>query len=149
MLSFFVEAIMHRQKRILPIFLMLAAILTAHSTLYANPSKIVYLRSAEPDIRRGHASWYSKQDSGIKKHTANNEVFDDSGLTAAMWDVPFNQMVRVTNLENGKFVVVRVNDRGPHRRYVASGRIIDLSKHAFARIASLEKGLIHIELELL
>ncbi|MCK5013892.1 MAG: septal ring lytic transglycosylase RlpA family lipoprotein, partial [Candidatus Omnitrophica bacterium] len=65
------------------------------------------------------------------------------------WEVPFNQMVKVTNLENGKSVVVRVNDRGPHKRYVARGRIIDLSKRAFARIASLERGLIRIKLELL
>lgn len=140
---------MQRQKLIFPIFLILTATLMTHSTLYANPSKIVYLRSSEPVIQRGRASWYSKEDPGIKIHTANNEVFDDNSLTAAMWDVPFHQMVRVRNLENGKFVVVRVNDRGPHKRYVATGRIIDLTKQAFSTIASLDQGLIRIELELL
>lgn len=140
---------MRKRKLIFPIFLTLTAILTTHSTLYANPSKIVYLRPSETIIRKGQASWYSKQDPGIRKHTANNEIFDDTDLTAAMWDVPFNQMVRVTNLENGKFVVVRVNDRGPHKRFVRNGRIIDLTKQAFSTIASLEKGLIHIQLELL
>ena len=66
-----------------------------------------------------------------------------------MWDVPFNQLVKVTNLDNGKSVIVRVNDRGPHRRFLLKGRLIDLTKYAFSRIASLEKGLIRIELELL
>ncbi len=140
---------MRKRKIIFPILLTLAAILTTHTTLYANPSQIVYLRSSETVIQIGEASWYSKQDPGIKKHTANNEIFDDSVLTAAMWDVPFNQMIRVTNLENGKFVVVRVNDRGPHRRFVREGRLIDLTKRAFATIASLEDGLIHIQLEIL
>jgi len=140
---------MRKQKPIFPIFLILVAILMTHSTLYANPSNIVYLRSPERVIKKGEASWYSKNDPGILKHTANNEVFDDSGLTAAMWDVPFDQMVKVTNLENGKSVVVRVNDRGPHRRFVRNGRLIDLSKRAFSEIASLDEGLITIELELL
>jgi len=85
----------------------------------------------------------------LKYDPESMEVFDDSGLTAAMWDVPFNQRVKVTNLENGKSVIVRVNDRGPHRRFVREGRLIDLSKQAFSNIASLKRGLIDIELELL
>ena len=100
-------------------------------------------------VQRGQASWYSQQDPGINTHTANNEVFDDTQLTAAMWEVPFHQLVRVTNLENGMSVVVRVNDRGPHRRFVRQGRIIDLSKKAFSDIAPLGQGLIPIQLELL
>ena len=133
------------------VFLMFLApiILLNQGKIHANPSQCVYLRPAETIIQTGKASWYSEQSPGINKHTANNEIFDDSRLTAAMWEVPFNQMVKVTNLENGKSVVVRVNDRGPHKRYVARGRIIDLSKRAFARIASLERGLIRIKLELL
>ncbi len=66
-----------------------------------------------------------------------------------MWDTPFNQRIRVTNAENHKSVTVRINDRGPHRRLVREGRIIDLSKRAFSRIAPLEQGLIPIELEFL
>ena len=102
-----------------------------------------------PAVKIGQASWYSEKSPGINKHTANNEIFDDSQLTAAMWDVPFNQMIKVTNLENEKSVVVRVNDRGPHKRYVRAGRIIDLSKEAFSTIAPLKKGLISIRLEFL
>ena len=100
-------------------------------------------------IQTGRASWYSEQDPGINVRTANNEVFDDSGLTAAMWEVPFHQLVRVTNTDNGKSVVVRVNDRGPNKELVRGGRIIDLSKKAFSEIAPLGRGLIPIQLELL
>jgi rare lipoprotein A len=74
------------------------------------------------------------------------EIFDDQQLTCAIWDRPFNTLIKVTNASNGKSVVVRVNDRGPARRLVREGRIIDLSKAAFAQIADLDKGLIHIEL---
>lgn len=97
----------------------------------------------------GNASWYSKESPGINLHTANNEVFDDRDMTCAMWDVPFQQRIRVTNLDNGKSVVVRVNDRGPHRRFVRRGRVIDLTKAAFHRVSSLDNGLIHVSLEFL
>jgi rare lipoprotein A len=99
--------------------------------------------------RRGKASWYSERDPGINRRTANNELFNDSELTCAMWGVPFNQEVKVTNLANGKSVTVRVNDRGPHKRFVRRGRIIDLSRGAFAEIAPLRHGLIDIEIEFL
>jgi len=105
--------------------------------------------SQKTEKRIGKASWYSRRSPGIRKRTANNEIFNDREMTCAMWGVPFNQKVRVTNLDNGKSVVVRVNDRGPHKRYVRKGRLIDLSKKAFQEIASLKKGLIKIQLELL
>ena len=130
------------------IIITLAGILIPHTNIHANISLIEdhhLLRT----VQKGKASWYSEQDPGINKHTANNEVFNDRGLTAAMWEVPFNQMVRVTNLENGKSVIVRINDRGPHKRFVRKGRIIDLSKKAFSNIAPLRRGLIPIQLELL
>ena len=140
---------MRKRFFIFPILVTLAVLLITQTALYANPSQIVYLHSSEIIIKTGQASWYSKESPGINKYTANNEVFNDSDFTAAMWDVPFNQKVRVTNLENGKSVIVRVNDRGPHRRFVEEGRLIDLTKQAFASIASLDKGLIDIKLEIL
>ncbi len=100
-------------------------------------------------IMAGHASWYSRTDAGINRHTANNEIFDDHDLTCAMWNVPFNQKLRVTNTENGKSIIVRVNDRGPHKRFVQKGRVIDLTKSAFRRIAGTQKGLIHVQVEFL
>ena len=100
-------------------------------------------------IRLGQASWYSEQDPGINYRTANNEIFNDDSLTCAMWGVSFNQEIRVTNLANGKSIIVRVNDRGPHKRFVRNGRIIDLTKNAFKKIADNKQGLIDVQLELL
>lgn len=72
--------------------------------------------------------------------TANGETFDPSAMTAANKTLPFNTMVRVTNVANGKSTVVRINDRGP---YVA-GRCLDLSRAAFAQIASLDAGTVQV-----
>ncbi|MFA5060191.1 MAG: septal ring lytic transglycosylase RlpA family protein [Candidatus Omnitrophota bacterium] len=99
--------------------------------------------------RLGKASWYSKKSPGINRHTANNEIFDDTDLTCAMWGVPFNQRIRVTNLSNGKSIIVRVNDRGPHKRFVRQGRIIDLTRAAFSLIESPKSGLTNVEIEFL
>ncbi len=96
----------------------------------------------------GQATWYSKESPGINERTANNEVFDDQAFTCALWGVKFHQRVKVTNLKNGRWIVVRVNDRGPARRYIRQGRVIDLTKGAFSQIASLEKGLIDVRVDL-
>lgn len=97
----------------------------------------------------GQASWYSECDKGILKTTANMEQFNDRKLTCAMWGIPFNTLVRVTNRENGKSVIVRVNDRGPAKRLARRGRVIDLTKRAFSRIASLKYGLISVQVTIL
>lgn len=94
----------------------------------------------------GVASWYSRNDRGVKKTTANMERFSDKKHTCAAWDLPFNSFVRVTNLMNGKSVVVRVNDRGPAKHLVRKGRIIDLTKAAFLKIADPGDGLIPIKI---
>jgi len=112
-------------------------------------SPYVTFQSDQRVVKRGKASWYSKRDPGIRRRTANNEIFNDQEMTCAMWDVPFNQLIKVTNVDNGRSVIVRVNDRGPHKRYVRKGRVIDLTKAAFKTIAPLQEGLIDIELELL
>jgi len=138
---------MNKQQIIFVTILVFAAGTFTRTKLYANaPVPVV---KPEKIVQTGMASWYSQRSPGIRKRTANNEIFNDRGLTAAMWGVPFNQMVKVTNMKNGKSVIVRINDRGPHKRYVRKGRVIDLSKRAFSNIASLKKGLIRIELELL
>ncbi len=97
----------------------------------------------------GKASWYSKDSPGIKLRTANNEIFDDRMLTCAMWGVPFNQLIKITNVGSGKSIIVRVNDRGPHKRYVKKGRIIDLTKYAFEQLGDLKQGLMDVQLEIL
>ncbi|PIV38881.1 MAG: septal ring lytic transglycosylase RlpA family lipoprotein [Candidatus Omnitrophica bacterium CG02_land_8_20_14_3_00__42_8] len=99
-----------------------------------------------PYFCTGKASWYSQNDPGILLTTANMERFDDSELTCAMWDMPFNAILKVTNLENGKSVIVRVNDRGPAKRL---NRAIDLTKAAFSKIADLEKGLAEVSVEIM
>jgi rare lipoprotein A len=86
------------------------------------------------------ASFYSEGQS-----TANGEVFDPDAFTAANKTLPFNTRVKVTNLANGKSVVVRINDRGP---FVA-GRCLDLSRAAFETIASLSSGVATVKYEVL
>ncbi len=77
----------------------------------------------------GIASYYGGEQTGVNFHgrlTANGEVYDMNSLTAAHRTLPMPCLVRVTNLENGRAIVVRVNDRGPYAR----GRIIDMSRRA-------------------
>lgn len=117
-------------------------------------SQLSKAEKAEPvpskrQIRLGKASWYSRHSPGINRHTANREVFDDTALTCAMWKVRFNQKVRVTNKDTGESIIVRVNDRGPHKRLVNQGRIIDLTERAFRELSPTRQGLINVEIELL
>ena len=77
--------------------------------------------------------------------TANGESFNPDGLTAAHKELPYNTQVRVTNLANGKSVVVRINDRGPY----VSGRCLDLARGAFVTIASVSAGVINARYEVL
>jgi len=86
------------------------------------------------------ASYY---DQG--KRTANGEAFNPDGLTAAHRNLPFGSEVRVTNVANGKSVVVRINDRGPF----VSGRCLDLSRGSFQAIANLGSGVIDVRYEVL
>ena len=92
----------------------------------------------------GIASWYSESDPGINLETANGEIFDDSELTCASWDFPFDTFLKVTYLESGRSVICRVNDRGPAKRL---GRLIDLTKNTFRQVAPLRAGLIHVRVE--
>jgi rare lipoprotein A len=77
--------------------------------------------------------------------TASGEPFDPQALTAASKTLAFNTRVRVTNLANGKVVVVRINDRGP---FVA-GRCLDLARGAFETIASISAGVLTVKFEVL
>jgi rare lipoprotein A len=91
--------------------------------------------------REGIASWYGPGFAG--RRTANGEIFDPGQLTAAHRTLPFNTHLRVTNLENGRSVVVRINDRGPF----SGGRIIDLSRAAAERIGMIGSGTARVRLE--
>ena len=91
----------------------------------------------------GIGSWYGNEFAG--KLTANGEIFDPELVTAAHKTLPMPSVVRVTNLDNGKSLVVRINDRGP---FVA-GRIIDLSREAARRIGYKENGLARVRVQVL
>ncbi len=89
----------------------------------------------------GLAGWYGPGFDG--ECTASGELFDMQALTAAHRDLPLGSRVRVTNLENGRQVVVRINDRGPW----VEDRIIDLSYAASRRLGMLEDGVVEVRLE--
>lgn len=91
----------------------------------------------------GGASWYGPGFAG--RRTASGEVFDPSDLTAAHRTLPFGTRVRVTDLETGATVEVRINDRGPFR----PGRVIDLSRAAAEALDSLGRGVIDVRIDVL
>lgn len=84
--------------------------------------------------QRGQASYYSNSYQGDR--TANGERYDRSAMTAAHKSLPFGTRVQVTNLDNGRKVSVRINDRGPF----VSGRIIDLSYQAAEQLGMIRSG---------
>lgn len=90
----------------------------------------------------GTASWYGEQFQG--KETASGEPFDMQDFTAAHPTLPLGTFVRVTNLYNGKAVMVRINDRGP----VVDGRIIDLSFNAARALGFNKRGIQRVRLDL-
>jgi rare lipoprotein A len=90
----------------------------------------------------GVASWYGDHWQGRK--TASGKRFDVHKLTAAHRSLPLNTHVRVTNTENGKSVIVLINDRGPY----VDGRIIDLSTAAARRLGMIKKGVVPVEIEI-
>ncbi|WP_228283418.1 septal ring lytic transglycosylase RlpA family protein [Arcobacter sp. FWKO B] len=95
------------------------------------------------DEQRGIASWYGPKFHG--KKTSNGEIYNMHAITAAHKTLPMNTIVRVDNLDNGKSVVVRVNDRGPF----VGDRIIDLSYAAAGAIDMQKKGLANVKLTIL
>lgn len=96
------------------------------------------------------ASWYSEAScrrEGTSGIMANGRKLNDNNLTCASWDYSFGTRLAVRNLHNGKIVFVTVTDRGPVKRLYRQGRVLDLSKAAFAAIADLKQGIIEIAVE--
>lgn len=94
-------------------------------------------------VLQGTASWYGPRFDG--RTTASGERFDEDALTAAHQTLALGTRVRVTNLRNGRSVVVRINDRGPHYR----GRSIDLSRGAAAKLGMIHPGTAPVRIEVL
>jgi rare lipoprotein A len=99
--------------------------------------------SAEGYVEEGMASFYGKKFHG--RLTSNQEVYDMYTFSAAHKSLPLPSYVRVTNLANGKSVVVRVNDRGPFH----AGRIIDLSYAAATKLGFIKQGTARVEVRAL
>lgn len=103
---------------------------------------LALLACREPSrVEEGVASFYA--DSLHGNPTANGETYDKRARTAAHLSLPFDTRVKVTNLDNGKSVWVRINDRGPY----AEGRIIDLSRAAARKLGMQQAGTTRVRLE--
>ena len=95
------------------------------------------------EVVQGAASWYGPGFYG--RTTANGERFSKGTLTAAHRTLPFGTKVRVTNLSNGRSVVVRINDRGPFKHH----RVIDLAHGAASQLQMMQAGEVPVKLEIL
>jgi rare lipoprotein A len=91
----------------------------------------------------GYASYYARAHDGLR--TASGERYDMDEMTAAHRTLPFGTRVRVTNLENGRDVVVRINDRGPFRK----GRVIDVSYAAARKLGLVHSGVAKVRVQVL
>ncbi len=89
----------------------------------------------------GKASYYAMKYQFRK--TASGERFNNLATTAAHKKLPFGTKVKVTNIKNGKSIVVKINDRGPFIK----GRIIDLTRSAFSSIGNIDSGVISVKIE--
>lgn len=92
-------------------------------------------------LQVGKASWYG--DHFKRRPTASGEPFDPKDITAAHRTLPLQTIARVTNLGNGRRILVRINDRGPY----AQGRIIDLSRTAAAQLGMKQNGIAQVRVE--
>ena len=103
------------------------------------------IATGEPaETLHGRASYYSDRLAG--NTTANGEIYDPDKYTAASRTLPFGTVVRVTRVDNGKQVVVRINDRGPFRD---KSRILDLSRRAAEELDMIRAGVVDIKAEVM
>ncbi len=120
-------------KRLLTLALCLLAVGCGGKTLNPDPGSSV----------TGIASWYAHKFHG--RQTANGEIYDETLLTAAHRTLPFGTWVRVTRLDTGRAVTLRINDRGPF----VDGRIIDVSYKAAQDLDFVRLGLVEVRVEVL
>ena len=122
--------------------LLFTLLFTGCSTLDTSSGPALY-ETKPASVETGKASFYGGR--WIGRLTANGERYRAEDCTAAHKKLPFNTMVRVTNLKNGKSVIVRINNRGPY----AKGRILDLSMVAARKIEMIGDGIIPVRAEVL
>jgi rare lipoprotein A len=122
----------------------LLLLMTGCSSLVSSSSRAAALYDPVPrSIETGKASYYGGR--WIGRLTANGEHYHSGDCTAAHKHLPFNTMVRVTNIRNNKSVIVRINNRGPY----AKGRILDLSVVAAKKLDMINDGIIPVKAEIL
>ena len=123
-------------------FVTAIALLLLFSVCASEPGRAAVGRASDGAYEAvGVASWYGAKFHG--RTTASGEPYDMNAMTAAHPSLPFGTKVRVTNLENGRAVVLRINDRGPF----AKGRIIDVSRHAAEHLGFLGADLVRVRVE--
>src|SRR5262249_32528359 len=127
----------HQQPQVKP-----SAIPVAAKAVKTAPKSQKIAKAEQKPYQVGSASWYGKQFHG--KTTASGEDFDMFELTAAHRKLPLGTFVKVTNLKNGKWVIVRINDRGPY----VGDRIMDLSYSA-ARMLNFRDGVERVRIDLI
>ena len=93
----------------------------------------------------GISSFYGLEDGFDGNLTANGEVYDKDGVSAAHKTLPLNSLVKVTNIDNGKSVTLRINDRGPYIK----GRILDCSYGAAKKLDFVEQGTTEVKVEVI
>jgi len=113
------------------------------STQVNNKKNIKNNKIKSNSVLRGVSSWYGPNFHG--KLTANGEVYDMYGVTAAHKTLTLNTVVRVTNLDNGKSLILRINDRGPY----VDGRILDCSFGAAKKLGFHEQGTANVEIKII
>ncbi|TCD48301.1 septal ring lytic transglycosylase RlpA family protein [Chlorobium sp. N1] len=130
-------------KRLAAAALLVAATPSAPAAQESTPdtAAVAGMHAAPSFVDEGRASYYALRFSG--RRTASGEKHDRDSLTAAHRTLPFGTSVRVTNLSNGREVVVRINDRGPFRK----GRIIDVSPAAARKIGIIRSGTARVRIE--
>lgn len=100
-----------------------------------------YTMYSQETTLKGKVSYYANKFHGRK--TASGKRFDNTKLTCAHKTLPFGTLLKIINPIDGRFVIVEVIDRGPYIKK----RVVDLSRSAFLKIGSLEKGILNVEIE--
>jgi rare lipoprotein A len=101
--------------------------------------------STPAPVQVGLASWYGPGFHG--QETASGEIFDQREMVAAHRTLPLGSVIRVTNLENGRRVTLRVIDRGPYGRNFRKGTVVDVSRGAARRLGMIKDGLVKVRIE--
>jgi len=114
-----------------------------HGTTNRKEKPSVKYNRSTKKVLHGVSSFYAKDFHG--KLTANGEIFDMYGLTAAHKTLPLNTIVRVTNVANDKSLILRINDRGPY----VKGRILDCSYGAALKLGFVNEGTAKVKIEII